>query len=235
MIKIPKWQYDEFKHCGVDFSDSAEVERYENKHRQIRDFKKEASAIIDSIGLGREDKVIDMGCGTGAFTLNAADKCGKIFAVDVSKAMLDLCRKKCRGAKIANVEFFRAGFLSYEHKAKPVDAIVSKLAMHHLPDFWKQIALRRLAQMLRKNGKFYLWDIVYSFDIKDYEKNTQRWISKTAPQGDRDFKRRFEVHISQEFSTMDWVMEKMLEIAGFKILKKNYNEGFFAEYVCIKL
>ncbi|HBG28182.1 MAG: hypothetical protein A2Y10_19580 [Planctomycetes bacterium GWF2_41_51] len=235
MAKTPKWQYDEFKHCGVDFSNPAEVESYEETHRQMRDFKKETQDIVKAVGISGKDTIIDFGCGTGAFTFNAADKCRKIYAVDVSKAMLNFCKKKCRKAKIENVEFFRAGFLTYEHNAKPVDAIVTKLALHHLPDFWKLVALRRLAAMIKKGGKLYLSDIVYSFDIKNYEKSVQRWIRKTVDKGDLDFKRRIEVHIGQEFSTMDWIMEKLFETAGFKIIKRDYKEGFFANYLYHKI
>jgi ubiquinone/menaquinone biosynthesis C-methylase UbiE len=234
MAKIPEWQYDEFKHCGVDFSNPAEVELYEEKHSQMRNFKQETQDMIDLIGISNKDSVIDFGCGTGAFTLNAANKCRKIYAVDVSKAMLDFCKKKCQKANISNVEFCRAGFLTYEHKAKPVDAIVTKLALHHLPDFWKLVALRRLAAMLKSGGKLYLCDIVFSFYITDYKKSVQRWIKTTVEKGDFDFKRRIETHIGQEFSTFDWVMENLLKKAGFKIKKSNYQDGFFATYLCSK-
>ncbi len=234
MTKTPKWQYNEFKHCGVDFSNPDEVERYQNAHKQMRDFKRETLDMIKLIGIRDNDTVIDFGCGTGAFVLNAADKCGKIYAVDVSKAMLGFCKKKCEEAKISNVKFHRAGFLTYEHKEKPVDAIVTKLAFHHLPDFWKLVALTRMASMLKKDGKLYICDVVYSFKVNDLEKSVQQWVKKTSAKGKSDFKRRIETHISQEFSTTDWIMEGLLKQAGFKILKAEYKDGFFATYLCSK-
>ncbi len=234
MAKMPEWQYDEFKHCGVDFSNPDEVERYQNAHQQMRDFRREALDMIEQIGISNKDTVIDFGCGTGAFVLNAADKCGKIYAVDISKAMLGFCKNKCKEAKISNVKFHRAGFLTYEHKAKPVDAIVTKLALHHLPDFWKLVALRRLAAMLKKGGKLYLCDVVYSFKINGFKKAVQQWIKTTSAKSKSDFKRRIETHIRQEFSTTDWIMEGLLKQAGFKILKAKYEDGFFATYLCSK-
>jgi putative AdoMet-dependent methyltransferase len=42
------------------------------------------------------------------------------------------------------------GFLNYEHNGPPLDMIVSNLALHHLPDFWKMIALKRIHEMLHK-------------------------------------------------------------------------------------
>ena len=51
------------------------------------------------------DMVIDMGCGTGAFALYAAKKCRKIYAVDVSKAMLEYIRQKSQKAGLNNIDF----------------------------------------------------------------------------------------------------------------------------------
>jgi len=234
MAKIPNWQYDEFKQCGVDFSDPAEVVRYDKRHRKMRDFKKETQSIIEQLAISDKDTVIDLGCGTGAFTLNAAQNCKKIYAVDVSKAMLDFCKNKCRQEGIRNVEFRNAGFLTYKHKAKPVDAIVSRLALHHLPEFWKLVALRRMASMLKQDGRLYLFDIVYSFKINDFKKAMKRWIEITSKTGCRDFKKGIEIHIGREFSAFDWVMEGLLERAGFKIIKCDYKEGFFAGFLCRK-
>src|SRR5215475_7731072 len=45
---------------------------------------------------------------------------------------------------LGNVEVLRAGFLSYEHAGPPADFVYSRYALHHLPDFWKAVALARL-------------------------------------------------------------------------------------------
>lgn len=232
MAKTPKWQYDEFKHCGVDFSNPDQVETYEKNHQQWRDFRKEAFDMVKFIGIRRNDTVMDIGCGTGAFVRYAADMCDKIYAVDVSKAMLDFCKKKCKEMKISNVKFHLAGFLTYEHKDKPLDVIIAKLALHHLPDFWKLVALTRLASMLKKGGKLYLFDTVYSFKINEYKKAVEGWIKATAT--DKSFKQRLITHVGQEFSTTGWIMEGLLKEAGFKIRKAEYKDGFFAAYLCTK-
>jgi hypothetical protein len=46
----------------------------------------------------------------------------------------------------------------------PLGAAVTQIALHHLPDFWKQIALIRIAGMLKDGGRLCLRDMVYSFD-----------------------------------------------------------------------
>ena len=34
----PIWQYDEMKHCGVDYSDVEEVAAYDTMHKKFRDY-----------------------------------------------------------------------------------------------------------------------------------------------------------------------------------------------------
>ena len=131
------------KPCGVKYNNVFCALSYDKHHRKFRDYEKEANEIIAILGLDNNQTVIDIGCGTGAFVIHASKNCKKVYAVDVSKAMLRCARRKAKKAGIDNLEFHHGGFLTYKHSAEPVDAIVSTLALHHLPDFWKLVALKR--------------------------------------------------------------------------------------------
>ena len=149
----PNWFYDEIKHAGVDYSDPAQVAVYDSRHQKFRDYEKSAEAVINAIGIGPEHTVIDMGAGTGAFASYAAACCKTVYAVDVSAAMLDYARRKAENAGRTNIVFCQAGFLTYEHQAPPADVMVSVAALHHLPDFWKLVGLRRAAQDVETGGQ----------------------------------------------------------------------------------
>jgi len=142
MLKIPKWTYDEMKQTGVDYASVERVQRYDDMHRRFRDYEKDSDAIIKLLELDSNSTVIDMGAGTGAFALHAAKHCRKVYAVDVSSAMLERCQEKGEEMGLSNVLYCHGGFLTYEHEAEPADAMVSIAALHHLPDFWKLVALR---------------------------------------------------------------------------------------------
>lgn len=107
--------------------------------------------------LNANSTVSDMGAGTGAFALHAAKHCQKVYALDVSSAMLNRCQKKCGEMWLSNVLYCHGGFLTYEHEAMPAEAIVSIAALHHLPDFWKLVALTRAAEMLKVGAVLSLW------------------------------------------------------------------------------
>jgi hypothetical protein len=42
------------------------------------------------------------------------------------------------------------------------------------------------------------------------------------------------LHIKNEFSTFDWLMDKMIEETNFKIFKKDINSNTNIDYYCVK-
>lgn len=230
----PRWQYSEMKHCGVNYNSVLRARTYDRHNQRFRDYEKEGEEIVGLLGLDASSTVIDMGCGTGAFAIYAARRFAKVYAVDVSKAMLRCARRKTKKAKLNNIEFHHGGFLTYEHKAETVDAIVSVAALHHLPDFWKLIGLRRLSQMLKTGGKLYLFDVVFSFDIAQHVSYIKGFVQSMSDQMGPDGKQESETHLREEYSTYDWILEGLLKRAGFEIDMVNHKDGFSATYLCTK-
>ncbi|MBI4744291.1 MAG: class I SAM-dependent methyltransferase, partial [Actinobacteria bacterium] len=109
------WQYDEFKQVGTDYGSKAEVEIYDSSHADFRDMEAESIRIFDSLEIKRSNVLIDFGSGTGTFAIQAARRCARVYAVDVSRAMIDRAEAKAIKAGTSNIEFHHAGFLTYEH------------------------------------------------------------------------------------------------------------------------
>jgi putative AdoMet-dependent methyltransferase len=230
----PAWRYNERKFCGVNFDNFLVARRYDRYHQTFRDYRREAEQIVAALGLDHSAVVLDMGCGTGAFVLHAAPYYRKIYAVDVANAMLGRARRKAGKAGLTNIEFRRGGFLTYEHTGDPVDAVVSVVALHHLPDFWKLLALHHLASMLRPDGRLYLRDVVFSFDIGCYESCIERFVEKMSARTGPDRGRAAQAHVREEYSTCGWIMEGLLERAGFRIDDVDYEDEFLAAYLCTR-
>jgi hypothetical protein len=111
------------------------------------------------------------------------------------------------------------------------------LALHHLPDFWKAVAIARVAEMLRPGGVFRLSDVVYSFAPHDADERIERWISDTmAADVDAGWTRaELAEHVRDEHSTFTWLLEPMIERGGFAIVDADYSaDQMVARYVCEK-
>ena len=227
----PKWLYNEFQHAGVDYADVEVARQFETRHRSFRNFEAEFQRIRKRVNLSRDDVVLDLGCGSGAFVIPAAQYCKKVYAVDVSAPMLTILQEKLSENKIENVETVHAGFLTYRHLGEPVDVVVSSIALHHLPDYWKAVALLNIANTLRPGGVFYLLDVVFTFPISDWQNGTQTILEEMSAAAGHEA----NAHISSEYSSFSWILEGILERVGLKIEQIIDDSDFLRAYVCRKV
>ncbi len=234
VISPSKWYYDELKQVGVDYGDEKQVEAYDSGMKSIRDIKKELEEISTSINLKANQVIIEIGTGTGEFAIEVSKYCEKVIALDVSRTMLDFANEKAKMRQRSNIEFVHGGFLTYSHQGELVDAVITQFALHHLPDFWKMAALKRISEMLKDGGRLYLRDVVFPSGVEDYEDFFNRTINRLETDVGANIAEETKIHIKEEYSTFDWIMESLLTKAGFSIDETNYDNDFLATYVCTK-
>jgi ubiquinone/menaquinone biosynthesis C-methylase UbiE len=228
-----EWLFDEYKICSVDYSDIKIVENYDLNHQKFRNYANEAKHIVDLLNLSKDDVVMDIGCGTCGVTLELSKFVKKAFAVDISRGMLDYASLKANKLNRKNIEFINAGFLSLNKLDEDIDAVITSAALHHLPDFWKMIALNNIADILKKDGKFYLFDVVFNFEPAEYDKKFEQYIDLMTDRIGASFKKEIIYHIKDEYSTFDFLLDEMLKKAGFIIKHKNKLSEMEIEYMCI--
>ena len=224
---------DELAHAGDEHLDDAYVTTYDRKSATD---PTEDIAILRELGLDETSVVVDLGAGTGTFALAAAPLCRSVVAVDVSPAMLATMRVTAEQLGVTNVEVVRAGFISYRHAGEPADFVYSRNALHHLPDFWKALALERIAEMLAPGGVFRLHDIVYAFEPDEADAAIEAWLAGARERPEEGWTRpELETHVREEDSTFSWLLEPLLERAGFEIRDAVYRPSrTYAAYTCVK-
>jgi ubiquinone/menaquinone biosynthesis C-methylase UbiE len=224
----PGWLLDEMATIGRENLDEVHASRYDEK--EDADAVAEVRFLLSS-GVKRDAIVVDLGAGTGQFALAAAEVFDRVIAVDPSPVMLSRLRAKAH-ARSSPVEIVPGGFLTYEHQAEPADLVYSRYALHHLPDFWKVVALRRIRRMLRPGGTLRLWDVVYHFPADEAADRIERWCSTGASSDGEWTRADLEEHVRDESSTFTWLLEPMIQHAGFEVLDAVYSDdGFFAKYL----
>lgn len=227
-----QWYFDEFQQTGTDYTDIKKVEAYDIKMCRFRNYRQEAAMVLDLFGAQPGDALLEIGTGTGHFAIEAAKRCGKVHAVDVSETMLKYAEIKARQENVTNIEWRHSGFLTTDFPDAHFDCIFTNAAMHHLPDFWKALALRNIHRMLKPGGKFILGDVIFSCTIDETESRVQDWI-EGFKKVDEEFFSESADHIKKEYSTFSWVIEGMLERTGFSY-KTSADINNFMVYLCVK-
>jgi SAM-dependent methyltransferase len=220
------WRFDELAHAGPEHVDPEYVAAYERK--SATDWSEDI-ARLRALGVGATSTVVDLGAGTGGFARAIAPSVARVVAVDVSPAMVASMRTH-------GLEAVCAGLLSYGHDGDPPDAVFTRNALHHLPDFWKAVALERIARLLRPAGVLLLRDIVFSFEPGEASLAIDSWLASAAADSTRGWtSAELAEHMRVEHSTFTWLLEPMIEHAGFEIRDRLLSPNrIYASYTCIR-
>jgi ubiquinone/menaquinone biosynthesis C-methylase UbiE len=223
---------DELAHAGPEHLDDTFITGYDRK--QGYPDPAEDLAAFEEHGLGPASRVVDLGAGTGQFAIPAARRFGHVTAVDVSPAMVAALREKASTAGLANMDFVKAGFLSYTPE-EPADGVYTRNALHQVPDFWKALALARIADMLRPGGVLRLRDLIYDFQPGQAGDIFDGWFTNAAADPAQGYTAAdYAEHIRTEFSTFRWLLEPILAATGFEIVNVSFERHLYGAYTCVK-
>ena len=224
------WWLDERSHAGAEHLDERYVSGYD---RKAGFDPTEDLDVLQRHGLASDSVVVDLGAGTGGFALAVAGLCRHVVAVDVSPAMTAAIRGRVTELGLDNVTVVDGRFLSYEHHGQPADVIFTRNALHQLPDFWKAMALDRMASMLRPGGILRLRDLVYDFAPAEADVRIEAWMSGAVTDPALGWTAdELAEHVRGEFSTYSWVLEGMLDKTSFDIVDRTFRRSAYGTYTC---
>ena len=108
----------------------------------------------------RGQRVLDIGCGTGALALRAAQKGANVKGIDVNPQMLEIARKRANKINVTqNVEFCVMGVAELDgEKSKSYDVVMSGLCLSELTEYELVYALKELKRILKPRGVLLLAD-----------------------------------------------------------------------------
>jgi hypothetical protein len=113
--------------------------------------------------------------------------------------------------------------------------VFTRNALHQVPDFWKALALDRIARLLRPGGIFRLHDLIFDFGPAEAEAVLGAWLDDAADEPTRGYTRDdFAEHLRTEFSTFRWLLEPMLATAGFRVVTAEFDGRIYGAYTCIR-
>ena len=106
--------------------------------------------------------VLDIGCGTGALTLRAANKGAIVKGIDINAQMLDIAQKRSNEMNLnKNIEFCEMGIAELESiKSDSYDVIMSGLCFSELSDDELTFTLKHIKRILKQYGLLLVADEV---------------------------------------------------------------------------
>jgi len=219
------WYYNQRRRLGLHSAVAAIYDRHDDSDLRAR-------AALAMLGVKAGWRLADIGCGNGVLACEAALMGAEVDAIDISPAMLALAQICARDRKVA-IRTQSAGLLSFAYQPNSYDLIVSEFTLHHLPDFWKAVALSRIFAALKPGASFYLRDIVFVSVPDGAERDVDEWADFSIK--NHDFDRDSVVtHMRDEYSTFGWVIERMLLDAGFVLTSVDYHAPLHGTYLLRK-
>ena len=112
--------------------------------------------IIERSGIKQGMTVVDLGCGSGAFTpfvARVVGETGKVYAVDIQPAMLKQLERKLAKAEnqdIRNIEPKQASAYDLPFEDGAVDLVYMVTVLQEIPD--RSRALREISRVLKPGG-----------------------------------------------------------------------------------
>ena len=112
-----------------------------------------------------DDRVLDIGCGSGALTIACAKRNpqGKMVGIDrwgkeYASFSLPLCEKNAAAAGVKNASFRRGNAVKLDFPDESFDAVTSNYVYHNIMGSDKQALLRESLRVLKKGGVFAIND-----------------------------------------------------------------------------
>ena len=136
-----------FNHCPGVFQKA-----YEDSPDFIR--RREVwTALIDEALRGLESPLcVDVGCGTGVFSLYAARKGARVIGLDPSEEMLKLCRAEAERLKVQGAEFRKGALpLAADALAAEADLVLCSSVLEYVED--PAACVGSLARLVKDGGR----------------------------------------------------------------------------------
>ena len=109
---------------------------------------------IERLALPAGASVLDVGCGTGASAIPAAERVGpngKVIAVDLAERLLEIAQHKAATRNLESIEFRLGDMENLEYPDQHFDAVICVFAIFFVRDVAKQI--KELWRMVRPDGQ----------------------------------------------------------------------------------
>ena len=129
------------------------IERFESPER---DAYQQPEKVLNYLGDIQGQTIMDIGAGSGYFSVKLAEKGAKVIAADVNDEFLEFIRNRIEKDNLENIEIRKIPYDAPNLKEKEVDKVVIVNTYHHIenrPDYFAKVK-----KGLKTNGELVVID-----------------------------------------------------------------------------
>ena len=136
-------------------------EIYYEKGLKQRLMDRRLNEILGEVNPKKGEKILEIGPGSGAYTLALLEKGAEVSAIDISEDMIEVCKKKVE-ERVFKAEFHQGNILNIPIQDETMDKAIAIGIMTHLPE--KKMFVDAVNEMLRTIR----WGGAIWFDLPRY-------------------------------------------------------------------
>ena len=134
------------------FDDPAHITDFDSPFQRYR-----LAKVLELYSPSASERVVDLGCGWGTFSLALGPRVAEVVGVDFSEKSVDLCNSRLAGAPAGNVRFLCADAGATGLDGGGWDLVLAADLFEHLyPEDSARVAAEAF-RLLRPGGRFAVW------------------------------------------------------------------------------
>lgn len=170
------------------------------------------TSLIRKYVIGSNNKILDIGCGSGTISFFAASLGNLVMGIDVSDNAISACIKSSKRLNLSDKTQFKVTEFPDDYPAERYDFIFCFEVLEHLKK--DKTALNKIFSLLKKDG-------VALISVP----------SKNAPLYKLGFANEFDRKVGHLRRYTDKELLKLCKNAGFKILEVKKTEGLVRNFL----
>ena len=185
-------------------------------------WNEDADKWIEWLQVDSTSTVVDLGCGEAKVLGALAPSIRQGIGIEVSMHMLAAARKHLSNLDIKNVELIHSDFREFDVGIEVADAVMSRAAIHHVPDGDKREVFRRIHATLRPGGIFGLQDDSFNFPQEEFEDRVPQiitdWEKHFGPEGWKFMKEKLA---GDDFEHTPFLedLKQMIKRSGLELIR----------------